>query len=127
MEHLRSLADASRGKRSGAKNGLNKPNSLPLVASGCDPVRMVMVVSAGRSRRLRRVQPRAKPRLRGRSHEVAFYLALPLGAALVLEAPTGRGRAAAVVFATSVAVMFGASALYHRVDWPDARRLWMRR
>ena len=73
------------------------------------------------------MQPRVKPRLRGRSHEVAFYLALPLGAALVLEAPTGRGRAAAVVFATSVAVMFGASALYHRVDWPDARRLWMRR
>ena len=73
------------------------------------------------------MQPRVKPRLRGLSHEVAFYLALPLGAALVLEARTGRGRAAAVVFATSVAVMFGASALYHRVDWPEARRLWMRR
>ena len=73
------------------------------------------------------MQPRVKPRLRGRSHEVAFYLALPLGAALVLEAHTGRGRAAAIVFATSVAAMFGASALYHRVDWPDARRLWMRR
>jgi hemolysin III len=23
--------------------------------------------------------------------------------------------------------MFGASGLYHRVDWPDARRLWFRR
>jgi hemolysin III len=73
------------------------------------------------------VQPQVKPRLRGRSHEVAFYLALPLGAALVLEAQTGRGRAAAIVFATSVVAMFGASGLYHRVDWPDARRLWMRR
>lgn len=73
------------------------------------------------------MQARVKPRLRGRSHEVAFYLALPLGAALVLEAHTSRGRVAAIVFATSVAVMFGASALYHRVDWPDARRLWMRR
>jgi len=73
------------------------------------------------------VQPRVKPRLRGLSHEIAFFLALPLGVALILEAHTPRGRAAAIVFATSVAAMFGASGLYHRVDWPDARRLWMRR
>ena len=73
------------------------------------------------------MQPRVKPRLRGLSHEIAFYLALPLGVALVLEADTGRGRAAAGVFAASVAAMFGASGLYHRVDWTDKRRLWMRR
>jgi hemolysin III len=73
------------------------------------------------------VQPRVKPRLRGLSHELAFYLALPLGVALVLEADTSRGRVAAIVFAASVAAMFGASGLYHRVDWPDARRLWFRR
>ena len=73
------------------------------------------------------MQPRVKPRLRGLSHELAFYLALPLGVALVLEADTGRGRAAAAVFAASVAAMFGASGLYHRVDWPDTRRLWFRR
>jgi len=73
------------------------------------------------------VQPRVKPRFRGLSHELAFYLALPLGVALVLEADTGRARAAAIVFAASVAAMFGASSLYHRVDWPDARRLWFRR
>ena len=73
------------------------------------------------------MQPRVKPRFRGLSHELAFYLALPLGVALVLEADTGRARAAAIVFAASVAAMFGASSLYHRVDWPDARRLWFRR
>jgi len=73
------------------------------------------------------VQPRVKPRLRGLSHEIAFYLALPLGVALVFEADTARGRAAAGVFAASVAAMFGASGLYHRVDWTDKRRLWMRR
>jgi hemolysin III len=71
--------------------------------------------------------PEVKPRLRGLSHEVAFFIALPLGAALVLEADTSRGRVAALVFAASVAAMFGASGLYHRVDWPEARRLWMRR
>jgi hemolysin III len=75
----------------------------------------------------RPVPPQAKPRLRGLSHEIAFYLALPLGIVLVLEADTARGQAAAAVFAASVAAMFGASGLYHRVNWSDARRLWMRR
>jgi hemolysin III len=73
------------------------------------------------------VQPPVKPRLRGLSHEIAFFLALPLGVALALEADTSTGRAAAIVFAASVAAMFGASSLYHRVDWPEKRRLWMRR
>jgi hemolysin III len=69
----------------------------------------------------------AKPRLRGLSHEIAFFLSLPLGAALVLEPQTTRGRVSAVVFATSVAAMFGASALYHRVTWSPRQRPWMRR
>ena len=73
------------------------------------------------------MQPRVKPRLRGLSHELAFYLALPLGVALVYEADTARGRAAAGVFAASVAAMFGTSGLYHRVEWSETARLWMRR
>jgi hemolysin III len=68
-----------------------------------------------------------RPRLRGASHRVAFFLTLPLGAALTLEVETAPGRAAAIAFGASVAVMFGASALYHTVDWPDARRRWLRR
>jgi len=69
----------------------------------------------------------ARPALRGRVHQLAFFGALPLGAALGFVPETARGRSAAIVFAVSVAAMFGASALYHRVTWsPDARR-WMRR
>jgi hemolysin III len=71
--------------------------------------------------------PRAKPRLRGLSHEIAFFLAIPLGVALVLEPETARGRVSAIVFAASVVAMFGASALYHRVTWSPGRRPWMRR
>ncbi len=67
-----------------------------------------------------------KPRLRGLSHEIAFVLVLPLGAALSLEVHTSLGRIAAIVFAASVAAMFGASGLYHRVTWSEARRRWMR-
>jgi hemolysin III len=68
-----------------------------------------------------------KPRLRGLSHAAAFLVALPLGVALVLEAETSLGRLAAIVFAASVAVMFGASGLYHSPTWPEGRRRWLRR
>jgi len=70
---------------------------------------------------------RVKPRLRGLSHQIAFVAALPLAVALVFEADTTRGRVSAVVFGTSVAAMFGASALYHRVTWSPRVRPWMRR
>jgi hemolysin III len=68
-----------------------------------------------------------KPRLRGLSHEIAFFLVLPLGAAINFEVHTPRGRVSAIVFAASVAAMFGASSLYHRVSWSPRRRRWMRR
>jgi len=68
-----------------------------------------------------------KPRLRGLSHAVAFVVALPLGLALVLEPDTTRGRLSAVVFAAAVVAMFGASALYHSPNWPEAPRRWLRR
>ncbi len=58
---------------------------------------------------------------------MAFFIALPLGLALVLEAHTGRGRLSAIVFAATVAAMFGASALYHSPNWGEAPRRWLRR
>jgi hemolysin III len=73
------------------------------------------------------VAEKVKPRLRGVFHQWAFFLAIPLGIALVLETETTRGRVAAAVFALSVVTMFGASALYHRPDWAPARRVWLRR
>ena len=65
--------------------------------------------------------------MRGISHALAFVVSLPLGLALVREADTGRTLVAASIFAASVAAMFGASALYHCLDWPEARRRWLRR
>ena len=69
-----------------------------------------------------------KPKLRGVSHQWAFVASLGLGVALVLSAPPGRATVAAAIYAASVALLFGTSALYHRVNWrrPNARR-WMRR
>lgn len=46
---------------------------------------------------------------------------------LVASTQTPRATAAACIFAATVAAMFGASALYHRIRWSPAMRRWMRR
>jgi hemolysin III len=69
-----------------------------------------------------------KPRLRGVSHQWAFFVSVVLGAVLVLAAPAGQARLAAAIYAASVAGLFGASALYHRINWTSlSARRWMRR
>ncbi|MEP6910021.1 MAG: hemolysin III family protein [Actinomycetota bacterium] len=68
-----------------------------------------------------------RPHLRGISHALSFVASIPLGLFLILEAGSGRQLAAAIVFATSVATMFGASALYHSLDRPHAKKRWLRR
>jgi hemolysin III len=69
-----------------------------------------------------------KPRLRGVSHQWAFFVSLATGLALVLSAPGGRPTLAAGIYAACVAALFGASALYHRITWAsEAARRWMRR
>src|SRR5258708_5592195 len=70
---------------------------------------------------------RQRPRLRGVLHEVAFFVALAVGVLLVTHAEGARASTAAGVFAGSVALMLGASALYHRVTWSVRTRPWMRR
>src|SRR5437773_11583790 len=65
--------------------------------------------------------------MRGRLHEIAFFVALPAGIALVALADTGRSRLAALVFAVGLAGVFGSSAAYHRVAWSDAARNRMKR
>jgi hemolysin III len=67
-----------------------------------------------------------RPKLRGVLHAVAFVASCFVGAAFVAAAPDSRALAAAV-FATSASVTLGTSALYHRVSWSRAKRLWMRR
>jgi hemolysin III len=70
---------------------------------------------------------RLKPRLRGVFHEIGFYVSLGLAVPLVWLADPGRPRLAALIFASCVAICFGASALYHRPTWsPRARGLLAR-
>jgi hemolysin III len=69
----------------------------------------------------------SRPLLRGVSHQYAFFLSVILGAALIAGAQTTRATVAAAIFAATGAAMFGASALYHRVQWTPSQRRWMRR
>ncbi len=64
-----------------------------------------------------------KPLLRGWLHQIALIVAIPAGIALIIAAPPGTLRLAMAVYATSLIGLFGASALYHRVNWsPAAKR-----
>ena len=69
-----------------------------------------------------------KPRLRGVSHEYAFFVSLVLGIGLIVIAKGGEARLAVAIYAVSLSALFGVSALYHVHQWerPSARR-WMRR
>lgn len=69
-----------------------------------------------------------KPKLRGVSHEWAFFISLFLGAGLIVAAKTPKATLAVGIYALSLSALFGTSALYHRVNWtrPSARRLMRR-
>jgi hemolysin III len=70
---------------------------------------------------------RSRPRFRGLSHELAFFVSVPLGAVLVLGTHTTTGRIAAIAYASTVAFMFGASGFYHRITWSRTWRLRLAR
>jgi hemolysin III len=69
-----------------------------------------------------------KPRLRGVSHEWAFFISLILGGALIFFAKTPKATLAVAIYAVSLSALLGTSALYHRVNWKRPNvRIWMRR
>ncbi|HET8583156.1 MAG TPA: hemolysin III family protein [Jatrophihabitans sp.] len=71
-----------------------------------------------------------KPRLRGWLHAYAAAISIATGAALIAVAAALRGDPAGAttgIYAAAVTLLFGTSALYHRLDWtPAARRLMKR-
>ncbi|MCW2777288.1 MAG: DNA-binding protein [Frankiales bacterium] len=77
------------------------------------------------SERAHALVDRVKPRLRGVLHEIAFAVSLVTGTVLVCLAPDGRARAAAAVYAVSVALLFGTSAALHRGTWSPRANVLM--
>jgi|SRR5919106_30737 hemolysin III len=67
-----------------------------------------------------------RPRLRGRLHQVAFFVSIPAGIALVVLARTAAARAGAGVFAASLSALYGVSAAYHRGGWSVRAKQFMK-
>jgi len=69
---------------------------------------------------------RPKPRLRGRLHEVAFFVSLPAGLVLVLSASGPKAVVAAAIYWLALSSQFGVSAAYHLGMWSEVGRERMR-
>ncbi len=68
-----------------------------------------------------------KPAHRGRLHQIAFFLSIPAGLALVLwAANTNAERFVAVIYALSVAGLYFTSGLYNRLLGTAKLKPWMR-
>jgi len=67
------------------------------------------------------------PTWRGRLHQVAFFVAIPAGIALVALARGTSARVVATVYALSLVGLYGTSAAYHRLARSPRARLWMKR
>lgn len=86
-------------------------------------------VSALQPAGLRGVHPLdlIRPRFRGVLHQYATGVAVAIGCVLIALAHSDRARAAATVYAVSLAAVFGTSALYHRITWRPSLRAIMQR
>jgi len=71
--------------------------------------------------------PTTKPLLRGHFHQAAFFFALGACFMLVAKSSNQRTLVAALVYSISLTTLFGVSALYHRRQWSESMRMWMRR
>jgi len=68
-----------------------------------------------------------RPTWRGRTHAWAFAGALPAGFLLATSAAQPVERAAASIYAVTLALVFGTSAAYHRMTRTERSRLIMRK
>jgi hemolysin III len=67
-----------------------------------------------------------KPKLRGRLHQVAFFVSIPAGIVLVALARATAARVGAGVFAATLTGLYGVSAAYHRGRWSVGAHRLMR-
>ncbi len=88
------------------------------------------VEAAGGTAALGAVAAVLKPRLRGWLHAYAAVISLVSGATLVAVSAATRGGpagATTAIYATTVTLLFGTSALYHRLSWSPRANTLMKR
>ncbi|MFV0495669.1 PAQR family membrane homeostasis protein TrhA [Mycobacterium sp.] len=75
----------------------------------------------------RRTPDEVKPSWRGWIHAATFPIAIALGVVLVTLADGTAAKASTAVFFASSLLLFGVSALYHRINWsPGVKRTFKR-
>lgn len=67
-----------------------------------------------------------KPKLRGVLHQYGFFVSLLLGIWVVFSAQKVNQVIPGIIYALSLSALLGTSALYHRVNWSERKRQWMR-
>lgn len=73
------------------------------------------------------LKPYMKPFLRGHFHQAAFFIALGACVLLMVRTSEFNSVVSALVYSLSLCGLFGVSALYHRINWQERGRVWMRR
>jgi hemolysin III len=71
--------------------------------------------------------PRAKPLLRGVSHEIAAFVAAPASLALFAGAKSSSARWGAATYGASLFTLFLVSTIFHRPTWSPRVRSWLAR
>jgi hemolysin III len=71
--------------------------------------------------------PNVKPILRGHFHQSAFFIAVGACAMLIGKSNGLQAKIATIVYSLTLIGLFGISALYHRPQWAERARAWMRR
>jgi hemolysin III len=59
-------------------------------------------------------------------HEIAFFVSIPAGLALVALARGAAAEVSAAIFATGITGLYGVSALYHRRRWSERKERVMK-
>ena len=68
-----------------------------------------------------------KPTWRGWLHAATFPIAIVAGVVLIVVAQGGAAKWSAAVFMASSLLLFGNSALYHRIDWSPKVKMILKR
>ena len=73
------------------------------------------------------LNPEAKPTWRGWIHAGTFPVAIALGVVLIVLADGAAAKISSSIFVASSLLLFGTSALYHRINWsPKVKSIFKR-
>jgi hemolysin III len=68
-----------------------------------------------------------KPILRGYFHQEFFFITLGACIPLILQCKSSDALVSVIIYSFCALVLFGVSALYHRIHWEPEARLWWKK